>query len=180
MNAKWTILMFFSLAILGASCSNLKPFTQSLLDENQWSEKELKRIQFYLSDDIVLTRQANGGSSEIVSGEIKVVNGKRVEQIVIEKGTPGVLLFRPKQNRFAVSFEAKGTDRYLIFGPGNRTNGRYVLKASEWKRRYGTVTYDGKNYRVDGSNSIASLMVDLEKVQRVSVKSRKASGRTIK
>jgi hypothetical protein len=179
MNTK-SLLLFLFVAFIASSCSNLKPFTQGLVEENNWTEDELKKIQFYLSDDIRLTRQANGGSSAIVSGEIKVVNGKRVEEIIIEKGTPGVLLFQPKQDRFAISFESGGNSKYLIFGPGARTNGRYVLKASEWKRRFGTVSYDGKTYQVDARNSIASLMVDLEKIQRVDVKSRRAGGRTIK
>ncbi|MCI5081258.1 MAG: hypothetical protein MRY78_06205 [Saprospiraceae bacterium] len=178
MNVK-SILFLAVLSMTAFSCSNLKPFTQGLLEENKWSETELKKIQFYLSEDIRLTRQITGGSSEIIAGEIRVVNGRKVEQIIIEKGTPGVLLFRPRQDRFAVSFEADGSDKFLIFGPSNRSRGRYVLKASDWERRFGTVTYDGKKYRVDASSSIASLMVDLEKIQRTDVNSRRASGRTV-
>ncbi|MEL6867457.1 MAG: hypothetical protein AAFP19_23735 [Bacteroidota bacterium] len=170
----------FLLLGLGACSPKLTPFTQRLVDENNWSEDELRRIQFYLSDDIVLRRQASKGDAKIVSGEIKIVNGKRVEEIIIEKGTPGILLFSPKENRFAVSFESGGDDRFLMFGPSPKSGSRYVLLASNWKRNRGEIRYAGKKYYTSSESAYATLMVDLKRVRNVSVKTRKASGRTIK
>lgn len=175
------VILFFSLVILGlSSCSkSLSPFTQKLYDTNKWSESELKKIQFYLSDDIVLRRQISSGSSEIVSGEIKMVDGKQVEEVLIKKGTPGVVIFLPKENRFAVSFENDGDRRFLIFGPNPKQGGRYTLRAKEWKRRQGKVTYEDKTYMTQGESAFASLMVDLKKIRNVSVSSRRAGGRKI-
>ncbi|MEO1517587.1 MAG: hypothetical protein AAFV95_21365 [Bacteroidota bacterium] len=172
------------LIVLGlSSCSpKLTPFTQRLQNEQQWGERDLRKIQFYLSDNIVLRRKATAGDSKIESGEIKIVNGERVEEIVIPKGTPGVFLFHPndKKNRFAVSFESGSDGRYLMFGPNPRSGNRYVLLASEWKRRGGEVTYDGRRYFTPSSSAYAALMVDLKRTKKVSVRSRKAKGRTIK
>ena len=107
-------IFFFALVLIGlSSCGpTLTPFTQRLYQENDWSEPELKRIQFYLSDNIVLRRQVSGGSSEIIRGEIKIVDGQKVEEIFFRKGTPGVLLFKPKEKRFAVSFEENGEESF--------------------------------------------------------------------
>lgn len=167
------------LLAINACSPTLTSFTQRLYDEYDWTESELKRIQFYVSDDIVLRRQLSGGSSEIISGEIKVVDGREVEEVVIRRKTPGVLLFLPKENRFAISFETEGDDRYLIFGPNPKAGNRYALLASEWTRRSGTVTYEGRKFDVESASAFASLMVDLKKIRKISVNSRTARGRRV-
>lgn len=178
------ILSFALLSFLLSSCSpKLTPFTQGLYEENSWSESELKKIQYYVSEDIVLRREASKGNSRIESGEIKIVNGKRVEEIVIRKGTPGVLLFLPKANRFAISFESsKGEDPFLVFGPGNKTRGRYVLRARDWNDRGtgGKVSYGGGTYFTPTKSAYATLMVDLKRIRNTKVKSRTAGGRTVR
>lgn len=172
-------LLFF-LPLLLTSCSpTLTYFTHDLYKENKWSEQELKQIQFYLSHTIVLRREANSGDSEIREGEIRIRNGRKVEEIVIPGGTPGVFLFSPKENRLAVSFEKTGKDRYLMFGPNPKIDGRYVLLAAEWDKRQGKVTYDGSSWWVDDESAIAALMVDLKRSRHVAVRSRVAQGRTV-
>jgi len=172
-------LAMFSLLI--SSCSpKLTPFTENLYNENGWSENELKQIQFYTSKDIVLRRQASKGSSKIERGEIKIVDGKRVEQIVIRKGTPGVFLFTPRSDRFAVSFESSDEeDPYLIFGPSKKARGRYVLRAKEWENRQGKVSYAGRTYYTPSESAYAVLMVDLRRIRDTKVKSRTAGGRKV-
>ena len=164
---------------MNACSPRLSPFTQRLYNDNNWTESELKRIQFYVSQDIVLHREASSGRSTIESGEIKMINGKKVEEVVVRKGTPGVIVFLPKKNRFAVSFESNGDDRYLMFGPNPKAGNRYVLLASDWKRRRGKVTYDGKSDYTPSESAYAALMVDLKKIRKVSVKSRTAKGRKV-
>ena len=163
---------------LTACTPTLSPFTERLYDENRWSEDELKRIQFYLSEDIVLRRQIRDGSSEIIKGEIKMVDGRRVEEVIIRRNTPGVFLFSPKADRFAVTFESNDDD-YLMLGPNPKASGRFVVLASDWERRQGTVTYAGKKWRVDYRDALAGLLVDLKKTRKISVKSRTAQGRKV-
>ena len=176
---KRSLLAVVAVLALSACGPTLSPFTESLYKKNQWSEAELKRIQFYLSNDIVMRRELTGAKSEIVSGEIKMIDGRQVEEVAIRKGTPGVLLFLPEKDRFAISFEDGGKERFLVFGPNPKVNGRFVLLASEWKRRSGMVTYEGKKWQVDNNSAYASLLVDLKKVNKVSVDARTAPGRRI-
>lgn len=179
MNVKTTTLLGLLALLLSACSPTLTPFTQRLYDEYRWTESELKRIQFYLSDDVVMHRELSGSKSEIVSGEIKLIDGRRVEEIIIQRGTPGVFMFSPKANRFAISFEESGDERFLMFGPNPKANDRYVLLASDWDRRSGKVTYAGTKYAVDASSAFAGLMVDLRKTNQVSVNRRTAKGRTV-
>ncbi len=163
-----------------SSCSpRLTPFTQRLYSENGWSERDLQAIQFYLSDDIVLTRQVRDGESSIRDGKVKVVAGKEIEELRFPKGTPGVLLFEPKNNRFAISFEEGGDERYLMFGPNRNRGGKYMLLAADWDKNYGTVTYDGQLYRTNSESAFAALLIDLKAIRKVSVKSKTAKGRTV-
>ncbi len=173
--------MLAFVAILLPSCSpSLTPFTQKLYNQNKWSDDELKKIQFYTSEDIVLRRELRESDSKIVSGEIKTVQGVEVEEILIRARTPGVLMFKPKDNSFAISFEEGGDEKYLVFGSHPRKGGTYKLLASDWNKRRGKVTYNGKKYYTPASyNSIASLMVDMRKIRKVSKKSTVAKGRKV-
>ena len=106
------------LLVLMTACSpTLSPYTQRLHEKYEWKETDLKKVQFYLSDDIVLRRRSESGKAEIQGGEIKIIDGNKYEMIRFKAGTPGVLLFMPKENRMAVSFENGGDDKFLMFGP---------------------------------------------------------------
>jgi hypothetical protein len=177
---QYILLAFFGLVLLFSSCGpTLSPFTQSLYEDNSWTESELRQIQFYLSDDIVLYRELSGGKSEIIQGEIKIVDGRKRDQVTFRRGTPGVFMFSPKSNRFAVSFENSGDDRYLMFGPSPKVGNRYVLMASDWNKRQGTVTYAGQKWIVDANDAYTSLMVDLKRMQQTDVNTRVAPGRRV-
>jgi hypothetical protein len=176
-----TTLLFCTLLLLGmAACGpSLSPFTERLYDANNWSVGDLKKIQFYLSNDIVLRRELAGGSSVIEGGEIKMENGRKIEQVTIPGGTPGVLIAQPKDNRFAVSFESGSNARYLLFGPNPKRDGTYVLLAKDWDKNSGKVLYDNQTFYVTKESAMAALLVDLKKTNHVSVNSRRAEGRTV-
>ncbi len=166
----------FATILLSSCAKRLTYFTQNLYEDNNWSQSELKRIQFYLSKDIELYRTMSGGSSTIQDGKIKLEDKRKVDQILIKKGTPGTFVFSPKENRYAVSFDNSGA--YLMFGPGKKTNGRYVLRAKEWRSRGqgGIITYGEEEYYTGTENAYAALMVDLKKARKTSVNTKTASG----
>ncbi len=162
-----------------SSCSKkLNYFTEDLYEEYDWSVDELKRVQFYLSEDIVLYRELESESVAIDNGKIKFKDGRKVEEVVFEKGTPGVLSFSPKENRFAVSFD-DDDNRFLMFGPNKKAGGRFVLLAKDWDRRVGKVTYGDLTYRTSNSSAFASLLVDVDKVGTTDYRKEKVGGRKV-
>jgi len=171
----------FSLVVLFlTSCApSLKYYTKEIHDDSRWSDSELGKIQFYLSNDIFLWRDVNRGESVITNGKIKMVDGREVEEIVIKKGTPGAFLFSPQKNHYAVSFDNNDDSKYLIFGPSEKVNGRYVLLAKDWDRRFGKVTYGDKVYKTTNESAFAYLMVDVDKTRRTKVSTTKAPGRKV-
>jgi hypothetical protein len=179
MNTVKIFSFLITLLILGACSPMLTPFTERLYEQNRWTEVDLKRIQFYVSNDIVLQRDFSSSDSRIDGGSIRIIGGRQVEEVVIKRGTPGVFLFNPKVNHFAISFEGRGEERYLMFGPNPKADGRFVLLASDWNRRAGTVTYEGRKFKVDAESAYASLLVDLKRSNSTAVKSRTAGGRKV-
>ncbi len=161
-----------------SSCSNnMSVFSKTLYEENNWSDSELSNIQFYLSEDIILRRSLEKGETVISSGKIKIINGQKVEEIIFERGTPGVFIKRKKDNHFAVSFE--DGDKHLVFGPNNSSDGKYALLAIKWKGRKGIITYDDKKWKTYNNGHVAKLLIDLKKINQVSVKKRKVGGRKV-
>lgn len=177
---KVVFIAFIAIAI--ASCApSLSPYTQKLNERYDWKEADLKKVQFYLTDDILLRRKAGSGKAEIAQGEIKIIDGTRYEIIKFRRGTPGVLLFMPKENRMAVSFEeGKNAEaNFLMFGPNPNANNRYVLLASNWNKNYGEVTYQGKKWETTSASAFAGLAVNLKNLDQVNVEARVAKGRTV-
>lgn len=175
------LLSLLALGLFFTSCSpQLSVFDRKLYETQDWSDDELRKIQFYLSEDLLIYRDLDeNGSSVITSGQIKIENGRKTEQILFPSGTPGVFLFRPKGEHFAISFENKGDTHYLTFGPNPRYSNQYMLLASDWDKRRGTVTYAGQKFYTS-SDQIPRLMVNLKKTTYRKTEGRTAGGRSVK
>lgn len=173
------IIILSALILSLASCKNLVPYTDSMRQQYNWSESQVRKIQFYVSRDIVLQRELTGGSTEIVSGKIKTVNGRKVDQIIIRQGTPGVLTQIPREGKMLVSFE-KGDDHFLSFGVNPNMDGKYFLLASEWNNGIGKVTYVNRSYYSEPDSRYAHLLVDLRKLLKEERSVRVAKGRKVK
>lgn len=156
----------------------LSPYTTRLQEETGLDESGLQRVQFYSSKDIVLQRDMGDSETEIVGGKIRMVNGRRIEEVVILAGTPGVLMHMPGQDKLAISFEAHSTD-YLLFGASANEGGAFSLMAKDWTHRVGQVEYGGRVYRTTPESAGALLLVDVRKLNKVDYNRRTATGRKV-
>ena len=174
-------LYFYAIAavVILSSCNSLTPFTQRLYDENGWEETELKSIQYYVSEDLTLERYLRDGETNISGGKILMKDGRRIERVVIPKGTPGILINMPTETRFGIAFEDGSDARFLRFGPNPKTGNQYVVLAKDWNRGKGKVIYDDKEYTLYTEDEPAKLLVDLRKRGDTDIDSRRAKGRTI-
>jgi len=171
-----TILLLL-LVITTQSCSKkLYYFTEQLQDDFDWTKQDLEQIQFYLSEDIVLVRELSREEAKITDGKIKISGGTHVEELRFEKDTPGILMFIPKEDRFAISFE---DGKHLMFGPNEKANGRFVLLAKKWSVRSGLVTYGDKVYDTPSKSAYAALLVDVDNIKKTKYKVKKPKGRKV-
>ncbi len=174
--------VFFSIIIIIsiASCTpQLVPYTSSIQRQSGLSVNDLNKVQFYNSDRIVLFREVGKSTSEVISGDIKIVDGKQIEEIVINPMTPGIMVNAAGDQRFGISFE-DGADRYLVFGLDPKKAGRYTIYGKNWKNHQATIDYDGKEYRLAPHSSETILLVNLKKLNGTKVSSRTVKGRAIK
>ena len=172
--------VYLTLLVVVASCTpQLVPYSQKLQGETGLDEDQLKQVQFYNSHRIVLFRELGKSTSEIVSGEIKIIDGKQIEQIVINPLTPGVMVNSSNGKRFGISFE-QGPDRYLVFGLNPRKAGTYTIFARDWENQTATIDYDGKEFKLAPQSSESMLLVNLKKLNQFKVHSRTVSGRAVK
>lgn len=164
---------------LFSACKTLVPFTNELKEQNGWKVQELKQIQFYLSTSITLNRQLSNSATAIVSGKIKTVDGKQVEEIIIKKGTPGVLTEMPDNKRMAISFEIDDS-HYLTFGPYENKGGRYYLMLREFKKnQFAKVSYIDKEFYISPESLNAFLQINMKKILKEERKQRVAGGRKL-
>jgi hypothetical protein len=173
------LALLFCATFLFTGCGpKLAPFTQELYERQGWGEDELRRIQFYLSEDVTLQRELRNDRTTIRNGSVRVIDGREVEQIVFRRNTPGVFTFSPKTQRVAITFEEDG-DNFLVFGPNPKNGNRYTLLASDWTRTRGTVTYAGREWTVSSADAFANLLIPLKRTREGDTRGRVVGGRKL-
>ena len=170
-------IIIAAIALLSlSSCKNLVPYSDAVKTKYNLNDDLLKHVQFYVSSPIVLQHKVvEGGNTQVSGGKIKVINGEKIEEIIIPSGTPGVMV-RDDSGKLEISFE-KGDDHFLRFGANPSRYEAYVLLASDWKGKIGTVTYAGNKYYTSPESADALLMIDLRKVANYQRDERVARGR---
>lgn len=180
-------LLALGLMILTTSCK--VTFTRSLRAQIEDQGLNLKKIQYYNSQPIVLKRVLSKSETTVTSGEVRLENGLNVEQIEIKKNTPGVLDSIAGEVMY-IRFE-QGPNRYIKFS--DNAYGQYEMKAERWDPKSvgaqtnqgyaqffelnkGEVMYEGKKYYTNTTLSKAKLKIKKKETSKVAVKRRRASG----
>jgi hypothetical protein len=55
------------------------------------------------------------GDTHIKEGKVIQKGDKTIEEIVLRRGTPGVVVFMPKSDRLGVCFDPNDNNKYLMF-----------------------------------------------------------------
>jgi hypothetical protein len=181
------ILCFTVLTVLLSSCSSSKklssyvPFTRDLKQKLEKENIDLKQVQFYVDQKLILNRNLGDQKVVVSSGVVKLENGKYINEVIIPTLTPG-LCDVVDGDKLMISFE-KGNNA-LAFGPGSGYSfNQYVLYGTEWKNGTALVTYDSNKYRARcGSCSdvaSATLVIKKSVLDKMERKSRTLKGRTV-
>ncbi len=176
-----SLSFLFSCSSSRTSRNNYVPFTRDLKQKLEKENIDLKQVQFYVDQKLILNRNLGDQKVEVTSGIVKLENGKYINEVIIPSFTPG-LVEGTDNDKLMVSFE-KGNNN-LTFGPGSGyTFNQYVLYGTEWKNGTALVTYDSNKYRARcGSCSDvaqATLVIKKSVLDKIERKSRTLKGRTI-
>jgi len=162
-----------------SSCKSTTPFTNTVRTKYNLDDAKLKRMQFYVSHDILLQRgEASANSQELdEDGKLIISSSSSLDNISIDGKTPGVCVKVLSENKLAVSF-FESDDQYLVFGdPKNR--GRYQLMGAEWNNGKGKINFGGKVYYIMPGGAGAYLKFEMKKVKDYKTTSKKAKGRKV-
>lgn len=173
------ILIIASLIVFLAitSCSRKIIFTPALRAQLEKQNIDLKDVQFYNSEKIVLKRVEEQPEEVMVNeGAVEVTKGKIIEEIVIKKKTPAIC---KQVNRYHlnISFEAN-QDKHLKFGrkAGPMLRDRYRLYAKEWNEENGQVSYGDTIYNTGINAAEAHLLVEKSQIYDLIREKRVAKG----
>ena len=173
---KKDILALCTLAVL-TSCSPKIPFTQTIRDQNSLTAEELQRIQFYLSDPVILRRGNSQSQKATEEGALVIKSGKNIEQVSFKSNTPGTVSEVVSNAALKMSFE-EGPEKVLVFSADK--NGYYSLKALTWdKDGRGTINYGGQTYTAAPGSSNAVLLFKMKSLKKVKVKENVVKGKKL-
>jgi hypothetical protein len=198
-----TLLLLTLLGSLLSGCASYVPFTHEVRTQHSLNEDDIRQLQFYLSHDITLRREVRTRGREIVGGELKLMSGKTVEEIIIEARTPGVAV-AVNRGAIMVSFEEGSALPFSIFDdppidgplqivpapkgfaeppdafPADRPadpfadiTGNYFLTAGS------KIQFRGTTWELVGSSQQAHLLIDAESLDEVEERRVKIGGRKL-
>lgn len=172
-----SILFVALVGVMLSSCSSKTPYTTYLVNKYQFTEADLKKVQFYVSDDIILTTSETSSKVGTEQGKVVVSSNSSQDQIVIKKGTPGVLEKQIGTDKVQISFEV-GEGRFLVFGSTGQRE-PFKLQAESWSNGQGKLTYAGKTYYATGTSGYAQLLIVLKKSQKKKSNQKVVEGRKV-
>lgn len=173
-------LLIISLITFLYACNSSIPFTNDDKIKYNLDEASLKKVQYFVSRDIVLQRgeRTNEAQEFDKDGKLIISSSATVDEIYIKEGTPGVLVKMIDGNKLAISFDATDDNKYLVFGdPNNR--GRYNLMGAEWNNGKGKINYGGKVYYVMPGGAGAYLKYKMKKVNNNNKNQSTVKGRKV-
>jgi len=164
-----------------ASRGNFVPFTKDLKQRLEKDNIDLRQVQFYVDQKLILSRNLGDQKLVVSSGVVKMENGKYINEVIVPAFTPGIC-DTTQSDKLMVSFEKGNND--LAFGPGSGyTINEYVLYGTEWKNGTAAVTFDSNKFRARCGTctdiASATLVVRKSAIDKIDRKSRTLKGRTV-
>ncbi|GJM64011.1 hypothetical protein [Persicobacter diffluens] len=166
--------------MLFSSCSSTSKFTQAYREKIEAAGGDLKDIQFYNNEKIVLQSTISSTQMATAKGKIKIKEGKMVETITIPKKTPGVCI-QDNGNWVLISFDTDDSLNIRFWGDKAKT--AYKIADQEgWlvfkEKGLQEINYGENLYQVmEGSN--ADLMIKPDEKSSSQKASRKVKGRKL-
>lgn len=143
------------LMVLLSSCKPKTVFLETNRVQLDTSGVALKQVQFYNDKAIILRRKAPTDSEVSESGGRMIeVDGEAVQEILIKKGTPGVITGE-QNGKYLVRFE-RGDGKVIRFYKNSK--GAFQIDADKWVNRKGLISYAGLDFIIEEVSNDCLLM----------------------
>jgi hypothetical protein len=182
------VLLIAGLLGLFAGCSSSRrmakryvPFTRELKDRLEKENIDIKQVQFYVDQKLILSRYMDNNKAQVSSGKVRLENGRYVNEVVVNPFTPGVCEEISNGN-LMVNFEKGNSD--LGFGLGSTyTANQFVLYGYDWRNGTALVNFDSLKFRASCGTcsdvAMARLMIKKSVVDKFEKKTKVLSGRKV-
>jgi hypothetical protein len=164
-----------------ASDTSFVPFTKALKDMVDKNNLDLKKVQFFIDQKLIMKRSLGMQKVDVKSGVIVFENGEYMQQIIVPAFTPGVCE-RAGNNQLQISFETPNNNiTFAALGD----NIYFRLLGHNWDQRYGTadIVYDNQTYKVQCASCIsagdAKLLVRKNQMDKLQNSQRVIEGRKV-
>jgi hypothetical protein len=127
---------------MAASDTSFVPFTKLLKDRLEHDGVDIKKIQFYTNQKLVLKHATGVEKGQVKSGIIMIDNSQSVNQITIPAWTPGVCE-KVDGDMLKISFDAPG--KAIEFG-ALYANTTFILVGTNYHNGVVDITYDNQPY----------------------------------
>jgi hypothetical protein len=175
-----SFLLLLTIALSLGACKQKISYTRDVLKRYHLTESEIDKLQYYLTNDVVIYNASTEGSNtSLVDGEIVVNEEKSTDKIIFRSGTKGILEKSISENKIAIRFE-NGEGKTLIFGSSSM-KGRYSLQAEKWNPNgQGQITYGGEKYFTSKYSKNAYIQIKLRRNSDKSNSQRVVKGKKLK
>ena len=161
-----------------AGCGVKVPYTNQIKNDfNLDSEREVKKVQFYISSTIILQKSKSSGNQGTAdNGSLIASSNKEQDRIIIPVNAKCIFDKYGDNDALIVRFET-GVNKTISFSvrPG-QANGKYYLIADWNQEKGGKITYGDDVYYATPSSGSAYLQVVLKKLQKTKRKDRIVKG----
>ena len=173
---------------LFASCSSSRrmrnefvPFTKDLQARLERNNIDVRQVQFYVDQKLILSRYLDNDKTQVSSGKVRLENGKYINEVIINPFTPGVCEDVSNGN-LMISFEKGSSDLGFGLGSGYTAN-QYVLYGYDWRNGTAVVNFDNNKFRARCGTctdvAMARLMIKRDVVGRIEKKTKVLEGRKV-
>jgi hypothetical protein len=184
--------VFLAAAVLFSGCASRIPLTKALIREYNLSYADIKRLQLYTSDDILLEQEARNVNKDIdQTHSLKKVEDQYIKRVYFKRQTPCIAVeasadrlkvaFEPADN-LTFTYESANPDREgYVYRPEKKATKEELSRQSEgslfdnW-RIVGQQTYADSTYNVIIRDEFPLLLVDQASLRTFLVESRTVPG----
>lgn len=149
------ILFLLVVVIFLTSCQTKILFTYDIKEKLEEKDLDVKKVQFYNSDKIVLTRNMPHDEAIVADGEVRFENGQYIEEVIINRGTPGVCLV---DNDVIMGISFEDGSKILNFKVDRNSN-FFSLEFERKADLISKVFYDNQVYTVEPVGEKAKLLI---------------------
>ena len=158
------------------------PFTKDIYNKLVAARIDLKAVQYYIDQQLVLTRGVDNGKIEVAKGgEIKMSNGRQVEEKVFPIYTPGICEL-VESDGLRISFTS-GSSTFKFLNSRSYSPDNFIFSGANWKDGSCDVDYNNNRYRANcGTCSSAAdikLAVKQSFLDNNNINSETIKGRTV-